>query len=302
MRPGPERLRISDKLASMAMEALARCDEVGHLHRGTRQGHAHLPLRADATAARPAGRLDGSGRAARSASTRRGTWSGDTTGCDPASPVLMIGSHLDTVPDAGKYDGVLGVMLGLAAVQALGGRRLPFGIDVIAFSEEEGVRYGVPYLGSLAACGRFDRRLLERTDADGIAMADAFRAFGLDPARIDEAAYPPGGLLGYLEVAHRAGAGARVAGGAGRRGRGDRRARAGSGPRSAAGRDTPGPSPMDGRRDALAAAAELVLEVERLGRSVDGLRATVGTIAVEPGASNVVPGTARLSVDVRHAG
>ena len=121
-------------------------------------------------------------------------------GLRPERPVLAIGSHLDTVPDAGKYDGVLGVLLGLAAVKALGGRRLPFGIDVIAFSEEEGVRYRAPFLGSLAAAGRFDRRLLERTDAAGITMADAFRSFGLDPARIDEAAYPAGQLLGYLEV------------------------------------------------------------------------------------------------------
>ena len=82
---------------------------------------------------------------------------GHYPGLRPESRVLMIGSHLDSVPDAGKYDGPLGVLLGLAAVQALGGRRLPFGIDVIAFSDEEGVRYRAPFLGSLAVCGRFDR-------------------------------------------------------------------------------------------------------------------------------------------------
>ena len=204
-------------------------------------------------------------------------------------PVLAIGSHLDTVPDAGKYDGVLGVLLGLAAVQALGGRRLPFGIDVIAFSEEEGVRYRAPFLGSLAAAGRFDRRLLERTDAAGITMADAFRAFGLDPARIDEAAYPAGGLLGYLEVhieqgpvLETLGAPAGVVEAIAGQSRlwAELRGRAGHA----------GTMPMEGRRDALAAAAELVLEVERLARSIDGLRATVGALAVEPGASNVIPG------------
>ena len=79
----------------------------------------------------------------------------------------MIGSHLDTVPDAGKYDGVLGVLLGVAAVQALAGARLPFGIDVIAFSEEEGIRYRAPFLGSRAICGQFDRLLLDRCDATG---------------------------------------------------------------------------------------------------------------------------------------
>jgi allantoate deiminase len=213
--------------------------------------------------------------------------------------VLVIGSHIDTVPDAGKYDGVLGVMLGLAAVQALGGRRLPFGIDVIAFGDEEGVRFGVPYLGSLAASGRFDPRLLERVDAGGITLAEAYRMFGLDPSRIAEAAYPPGGLLGYLEAHIEQGPVLEALGAplgvveaiAGQsRIRAEVRGRAGHA----------GTSPMAGRLDALAAAAELILEVERLGRSVDGLRATVGTIAVEPGASNVVPGTARLSIDIRH--
>ena len=131
-------------------------------------------------------------------------------------------------------------------------------------------------------------------------MADAFRAFGLDPSRIAEAAYPAGGMLGYLEVHIEQGPVLESLGApvgvveaiAGQsRMRAQIRGRAGHA----------GTSPMDGRLDALAAAAELVLEVERLGRSVDGLRATVGTIAVEPGASNVVPGTARLSVDIRHA-
>ncbi len=115
------------------------------------------------------------------------------------APTLLIGSHLDSVPDAGKYDGVLGVLLGVAAVQALGGRRLPFGVGVIGFSEEEGVRYGVPYLGSLAIAGRFDPSLLSRTDAHGTTMEAAFRDFGLDPSRIAEAAVPSGRILGYLE-------------------------------------------------------------------------------------------------------
>jgi allantoate deiminase len=221
-------------------------------------------------------------------------------GLRPDRPVLAIGSHLDTVPDAGKFDGVLGVLLGLAAVKGLRGRRLPFSIDVIAFSEEEGIRYRAPFLGSLAAAGRFDRQLLERTDAAGITMADAFRSFGLDPARIDEAAYPPGGLLGYLEVhieqgpvlhglAAPAGVVEAIAG----------QSRLWAEVRGRAGHA--GTMPMHGRLDALAASAELVLEIERLARSKNGLRATVGAMAVEPGASNVIPGRARFSIDVRHA-
>jgi allantoate deiminase len=282
----------------MATDVLSRCDEVATFTEEpgkVTRSFLCEPMR------RLHGRLAGWMEAAglRVRVDAAGNMVGRHDGLDPAGPVLMIGSHIDTVPDAGKYDGVLGVMLGLAAVQALGGRRLPFGIDVIAFSEEEGVRYGVPYLGSLATCGRFDRRLLERTDAVGIAMADAFRAFGLDPNRIDEAAYPAGGLLGYLEAHIEQGPvleslGASV--GVVEAISGQSRIRAEVRGRSG----HAGTSPMAGRRDALAAAAELVLEIERLGRSVDGLRATVGTIAVEPGASNVVPGRARFSVDIRH--
>jgi allantoate deiminase len=130
-------------------------------------------------------------------------------------------------------------------------------------------------------------------------MADAFRAFGLDPGRVAEASYPPGGLLGYLEVHIEQGpvldsAGAPV--GVVEAIAGQSRIRAEVRGRSG----HAGTLPMAGRLDALAAAAELVLEIERLGRSVEDLRATVGTIAVEPGASNVVPGRARLSVDIRH--
>jgi allantoate deiminase len=221
-------------------------------------------------------------------------------GASPALPVLLIGSHLDTVPDAGKYDGVLGVLLGLAAVEALGGRRLPFGIDVIAFSDEEGIRYRTPFLGSRAISGKFDRELLDRTDAYGVSMAQAFRSFGLDPERIALAAYPAGRIGGYLEVHIEQGPilesrGASV--GVVRAISGQSRLWAEF--RGKAGHA--GTSPMHGRRDALAAAAELVLDVERFAQGEPDLRATVGTLSVEPGAVNVVPGAARLCVDVRHA-
>ncbi len=215
------------------------------------------------------------------------------------APVLVIGSHLDTAPEAGKYDGMLGVLLGVAAVDALGGRRLPFAVEVVGFSEEEGVRYRTPYLGSLALCGRFDPAFLGQVDREGVAMADAFRAFGLDPRRIAQAAYPPGRVLAYLE-AHTeqgpvleswdlpVGVVTAIAG--------QSRLRVGFEGRAA----HAGTTPMDLRRDALPAAAELVLEVERLACSVAGLRGTVGTIASAPGAANVVPGSASLSLDVRH--
>jgi allantoate deiminase len=216
------------------------------------------------------------------------------------APTLLIGSHLDTVPDAGKYDGVLGVLLGLAAVEALGGRRLPFGIGVVGFSEEEGVRYGVPYLGSRAVAGRFDPMLLGRVDARGVTMESAFRDFGLDAARIPEAALVGGRILGYLEphieqgpVLERLGAPVGVVEAiAGQ----SRLWLAFDGKAGHA-----GTLPMEHRRDALTAAAEFALEVERIARGRDGLRGTVGTFSIAPGAVNVVPGSARLSVDLRHA-
>jgi allantoate deiminase len=218
----------------------------------------------------------------------------------PDAPVLLIGSHLDSVPDAGKYDGVLGVLLGVAAVQALGGERLPFAVDVIGFCEEEGIRYRTPYLGSLAVCGRLDPAFLGRTDGAGVSLADALRHFGLDPSQVPRAAYPAGQVLGYVEahleqgpvlealgaplgvvevIAGQSRLWLRFEGKAGHA----------------------GTLPMELRRDALAAAAEFVVAVEQHARGIDGLRATVGTLAVSPGAVNVVPGSARLSLDVRHA-
>jgi allantoate deiminase len=214
--------------------------------------------------------------------------------------VFVVASHVDTVPDAGKYDGILGVLIGIAAAKALAGRRFAKRLDVVAFSEEEGVRFRLPYLGSFAVCGRLTPELLARTDASGMTVADAIRAFGLEPADIPAAAYRPGQVVGYLEAHIEQGpvleaknlslgvvpaimgqtrAWVRFTGHAGHA----------------------GTQPMDLRRDALAAAAEFVTVVERTGRTTPGLRATVGSLTVSPGATNVVPGEVRLSVDVRHA-
>jgi allantoate deiminase len=216
------------------------------------------------------------------------------------APIFLIGSHLDSVPNAGKYDGVLGVLLGIAAVRALDGRRLPLAIDVLGFSEEEGIRYRVPYLGSLAVAGQFDPALLERMDANGVSLTQALKAFGLDPAQIPAAGYPRERVLGYLE-AHieqgplleklnlPVGVVEAIAG----------TSRLWAGFRGKAGHA--GTLPMEDRHDALTAAAEFVLGVERYARGIDGLRSTVGTLSVMPGAVNVVPGSADFSVDIRHA-
>jgi allantoate deiminase len=215
------------------------------------------------------------------------------------APALLIASHLDSVPDAGKYDGILGVLLGVAAVEGLRGQRLPFAIDVLGFCEEEGIRFHAPYLGSLAVCGRLNQALLERTDDNGVSLSEALRHFGLDPTRVSEAAYRPDKVLGYLEAHIEQGpvldnaklplgivdaivgtsrCWLRFVGKAGHA----------------------GTLPMAMRQDALAAAAEFIVAVDREARSVDGLRATVGSLAVAPDAVNVVPGLARLSLDVRH--
>jgi allantoate deiminase len=216
------------------------------------------------------------------------------------APALVIGSHLDTVPNAGKYDGVLGVLLGVAAVQALGCRRLPFAVEVVGFSEEEGVRYRSPYIGSSALSGRFDKALLDRRDERGIAMADAFRAFGLDPDNVAQATYRPGSILAYFEAHIEQGPvldACDLPLGIVEAIAGQSRLRVAF--EGHAGHA--GTSPMTLRRDALPAAAELILEVEQQARCVPELRATVGSIAVEPGATNVIPGVATLSLDIRHA-
>src|ERR1017187_1246430 len=100
---------------------------------------------------------------------------------------LLIGSHLDTVPNAGAYDGVLGVVLAIALLEDLKGRRLPFGIEVVGFSEEEGVRFGTPFIGSRALVGRLDDELLKRRDSNGICVRQAIEEFGLKPDEIPDA-------------------------------------------------------------------------------------------------------------------
>ncbi len=216
-----------------------------------------------------------------------------------AAKVLILGSHLDTVKNAGKYDGMLGVLVGLAVAEALQENELPFHLDIIGFSEEEGVRFGVPFIGSKAVAGSFDKAMLELTDASDITVKEAIRAYGLNPRDIAKAAYKPEEVLGYLEVHIE------------------------QGPRLAAD-DQPlgivtaivgasraklsftgqaghaGTSPMNLRRDALSGAAEFILFVESYAKSVVDLVATVGRIEAKPGAGNVIAGQVEISLDVRH--
>ena len=214
---------------------------------------------------------------------------------------LLFGSHLDTVRDAGKYDGPLGVLVALAAVEGLakGKKRLPFAIEVLGFADEEGLRYQTTYLGSRVVAGTFDARALTLRDADGVLMADAIRAFGGDPEKLAGERRDPHKLIGYCEVHIEQGPVLEA------RGLALGIVSAITGQSRIAVELTgeaghAGTLPMDHRRDALAAAAELVLDVERLARSRQGLVATVGKIDAAPGASNVVPGHASMTIDVRH--
>jgi allantoate deiminase len=215
-----------------------------------------------------------------------------------AAPRLYIGSHLDTVPNAGAFDGVLGTVLAIALVEMLGETRFPFGIEVVGFSDEEGIRFGVPFLGSRALAGTFDMALLDRRDAAGRSLGDAIRHFGLDPNRIPDA-QATANALGYLEFHIEQGpvlenlnlplAVVDVISG---------QSRTELTFDGVAGHA--GTTPMKMRKDALACTAAWITEVEREALTTSGLVATVGRIAVEPGAGNVIAGRAVVSLDVRH--
>jgi allantoate deiminase len=224
----------------------------------------------------------------------RGVYPGASIG----APRLFIGSHLDSVPSAGAFDGVLGVMLGITLVESLGGRRMPFAIEVVGFSEEEGVRFRTPFIGSRALAGCLDHELLARRDAGGYTVADAIRAFGLDPARVGEASADPG-ALGYLEfhieqgpVLDRRGLPLGIVDAiAGQ----SRLMLTFSGAANHA-----GTTPMAMRRDALAGAAEWIAAVESAAATIDGLAATVGYIEATPNVVNMIVGRCGVSLDVRH--
>jgi allantoate deiminase len=215
--------------------------------------------------------------------------------------ILLLGSHLDTVRNAGKFDGPLGIILAIACVEKLHRSKikLPFAIEVIGFADEEGVRFQAAYLGSKALAGCFDERDLSRKDADGISMRDAIKKSGGNPTKLKSARLNPKNLLGYVEAHIEQGpvleknnlATGIVTAIAGQ----SRIKIIFTGRASHA-----GTTPMNLRRDALCAAAEFVSAVEKFACKTPGLVATVGEISARPGASNVVPVEAQLSLDVRH--
>ena len=217
----------------------------------------------------------------------------------PPRKRLLMGSHLDTVPGAGRYDGILGVLIALAVVESLQGTELPFDLEVVGFSDEEGTRYRSPYLGSRGMAGSFDMSLLDRPDRDGITLATALQIFGCDPNEISAATYPAETVVGFIEshieqgplleaedipvglVTAFAGQTRMICRFNGRTGHA-------------------GTVPMTMRSDAGLAASRFNVALNEYALSVQDLRATMGNLRFYPGASNVIPGRAELSIEMRH--
>jgi len=226
---------------------------------------------------------------------------GHYSGATPDAKILLLGSHLDTVRDAGRFDGALGVLVAIACVQHLHETktRPPFAIEVVGLADEEGLRFQSTYLGSRAMAGTFNTEDLKRTDVHGVTMAEAIRGFDGNPDAIGTARMDASRLIGYVEVHIEQGPvleRKNLAVGIVSAIAGQTRVRI-----SFIGEaGHAGTIPMDLRRDSLCAAAEFVLATESLAQARSGLVATVGEISARPGAGNVIPGETILSLDVRH--
>ncbi len=280
-----------------AEEVIARCKRLASFSEdpgGTRRTFLSAPMRDCHTELTKWLRALGAGVTVDAAGNLRGYYAGAQSNAQR----LLIGSHLDTVPNAGAYDGVLGVIIAVALLEALDGRRLPFGIEVVGFSEEEGVRFGTPFIGSRALVGRLDEELLNRRDVNGISVHAAIQGFGLNPTEIAGAALKDDALA-YLEFHIEQGPVLESLG-----------LPLGTVEAIAAqirmeflflgSANHAGTTPMNLRYDAIAAAAEWIVAVERTAQSHPGLVATVGQIEAKPGATNVIAGEARVTLDVRH--
>jgi N-carbamoyl-L-amino-acid hydrolase len=223
---------------------------------------------------------------------------GRLPGSQPEAQTLIIGSHYDTVRNAGKYDGRLGILCGLVVLESLRDARLPVAVELIGFSEEEGVRFGTPYLGSGAIAGKLAPSIMNACDHGGQRLGDVIAAAGFDPGQVPAIARRPEDVMAYLEVhieqgpvlldgQSPVGVVTAIAGGV-------RYALTVDGMAGHA-----GTVPMDARHDALLAAAEIALFVERRARAEPGLVGTVGRFGVADGAINVIPKHCELSLDIR---
>jgi allantoate deiminase len=229
-----------------------------------------------------------------------GNWVGRWPGTEPGAPTLILGSHQDTVRQGGRYDGIMGVLLPLVVMQARmeTQRPLPYPVEVVAFSDEEGARFSATLVGSSALAGSFDAALLNYTDAQGVTLADALTHLGADHRRIHEAARAADSVSGFLEVHIEQGpvlealdlpVGIVTAITGIERHQLTVIGRAGHA----------GTTPMDMRQDALVAASEMVLLVDQLCQDTDSLVGVVGQLEVTPGAVNVIPAQVNLSLELR---
>ena len=221
-----------------------------------------------------------------------------------AAKRLLVGSHLDTVVDGGRFDGNLGIVAGIVAVEELSARgiTLPFALEILAFGDEEGVRYPKTLISSSAIAGTVDNSVLGMVDAGGMTMRNALAEFGCDAEHLTAEAYHRADVLGYLEVhieqgpvLEQAGEPLGVVTSIASQGRYRFSVRGEAG--------YAGTVPMTVRHDALAAAAEMMLAIEQVARkgTKSSLVGTVGELRVSPGASNVIPGSVEFSLDLRAA-
>jgi allantoate deiminase len=225
---------------------------------------------------------------------------GRREGSTPQAPALLIGSHIDTVRDAGRFDGCLGVLTGIAVVAGVAARQVvyPFAIEVVAFGDEEGIRFPSALGGSRALAGTFDPAVLDECDEQGVSRRQALVAFGCDPGAIASEARNAATALGYVEVhieqgpvleAEDLAVGVVTAISGATRGVVEVTGETGHA----------GTVPMHGRRDALAAAADMVLAIEARAKGEKDLVATVGRLNLTNAAGNTIPGKVQFSLDVR---
>ncbi|ERS91643.1 allantoate amidohydrolase [Halomonas sp. PBN3] len=230
--------------------------------------------------------------------------SGNLVGRNPRAiageKTLILGSHQDTVTEGGKYDGMLGVALPLVALQALKEQdvELPYGVEVVAFGDEEGTRFQSTLIGSRALAGTLDDESLAARDAEGISVAEAIQAFGGEPEAIPDLARRPEQVLGFVEVhieqgpvlesrEHAVGVVTALTGI-------ERQRVSVTGKAGHA-----GTTPMAGRRDALVGAAEMVVEADRLLQATDNFVGVVGKLEVRPNAVNVIPSEVTFTLELR---
>lgn len=231
---------------------------------------------------------------------RLGNWFAKRPSNRPAAKTLLIGSHLDTVPNGGRFDGPLGVTIGLAVVEAISDRDLPFHVQVVGFSEEEGVRYGIPYLGSRCVTGTFNHDWLSRVDDTGTMMRKAIEDFGLSATNIGDDCFTRDSVLAFIEPHIEQGAQLNLA----ELPVGIITAIAGQSRITMRFDGVPGhagTTPMHQRNDAMVAAARVMVDLTDYATQVDDLRFTFGRIEAFPNARNVIAGRVELTADIRHA-